>query len=155
MNITLERKYKKIGYTIGKLYIEGQYFCDTLEDTDRGLEKHMSATVLESLKVPDRTAIPKGVYKITMNVVSPKYSKREWYYKNCNGGKLPRLMDVPMFEGVLIHVGNTAADSSGCILVGRNTVKGGLTESKITFLALYKKLKEASDKKDRIIITIN
>ena len=84
-----------------------------------------------------------------MNVISPKYSKRDFYLKNANKGRVPRLLNVKGFEGVLIHCGNDANDSSGCILVGKNTEVGKVTDSKNTFIKLYKELL-----KDRNNITL-
>lgn len=153
MKILLKRIAKRNTYTIGKLYINGEYFCDTVEDKDRGLKQSMSLNQIRTTKVMLQTAIPCGTYEITMNTISPKYSKVKWYVDKC-GARVPRLLNVPGFDGVLIHTGNTANDSSGCIIVGRNTVVGKVTESKQTFEKLYPKLKEASNNKERITITI-
>lgn len=139
MEILVNRKYKKSDYTIGNLYINGVFFCNTLEDTDRGLKQNDSIGIIESIKVYGKTAIPIGTYKITLDIISPKYSRQPKYSKI--HGKLPRLLDVPGFEGVLIHIGNTAKDSHGCILVGHNTTKGKVLNSADTFFKLYDKLK--------------
>lgn len=154
MNILVNRIAKRSSYTIGKLYINGEYFCDTCEDTDRGLTQYMSLSEIKRKKIYSRTAIPTGTYDITMNVVSPRFSTRDFYKKNCNGGKLPRLLNVPGFDGVLIHIGNTAADSNGCLLVGKNSKVGEVLNSTNTFLALYKKLNQANLKGEKITITI-
>lgn len=144
MKLTLKRIAKKSSYTIGKLYIDGVYECDTLEDTDRGLTQDMLLSEIKENKIKGVTAIPSGTYGITLNVISPKFSKRSQY--KSIGGKLPRLLNVPGYEGVLIHIGNTAQDSEGCILVGQNSVVGKVLNSTATFNALYKKLKAAKDK---------
>lgn len=154
MNITVKRIAKRASYTIGRMYINGVYFCDTCEDTDRGLTQYMSLAEIKRKKIYSRTAIPTGIYNVTMNVVSPRFSKRDFYKKNCDGGRVPRLLNVPGFDGVLIHVGNSAADSNGCLLVGKNSQVGKVLNSTNTFLALYKKLKEASLKGEKITITI-
>lgn len=154
MNILVKRVAKKASYTIGKMYINGVYFCDTCEDTDRGLTQYMSLAEIKRKKIYSRTAIPTGTYNVTMNVISPRFSKRDFYKKNCDGGRVPRLLNVPGFDGVLIHVGNSAADSNGCLLVGKNSQVGKVLNSTNTFLALYKKLKEASLKGEKITITI-
>lgn len=154
MNIIVKRVAKKASYTIGKMYINGVYFCDTCEDTDRWLTQYMSLAEIKRKKIYSRTAIPTGTYNVTMNVVSPRFSKRDFYKKNCDGGRVPRLLNVPGFDGVLIHVGNSAADSNGCLLVGKNSQVGKVLNSTNTFLALYKKLKEASLKGEKITITI-
>jgi hypothetical protein len=117
MELLLKRRFLKKEYTIGSLYIEGKYFCDTLEDIDRGLTQTMSLDEIRKIKVPHETAIPTGVYKIIVNMSPAK--KR----------MLPRLLDVPGFSGILIHRGNTKNDSSGCILVGENKVKGKVINS--------------------------
>lgn len=141
MEITLRRIARRETYTIGKLYLDGEYFCDTLEDTDRGLRQDMSLPVIRAKKRSGVTAIPTGRYKVTLNVQSPRFKTKEMY-KFCNG-YLPRLINVLGFEGVLIHVGNTAKDTEGCILVGRNTQVGKVLESRVTFTKLYARLKEA------------
>jgi hypothetical protein len=139
MKLLLKRRFKGESYTIGSLYINGEYFCDTLEDADRGLKQDMPLDEIKRNKVAGQTAIPTGTYNVTTSVVSPKYSTRE-AYRFCNG-KVPRLIDVPGYEGVLIHIGNTPADTEGCILVGENKVKGQVINSTATFKKLYALLK--------------
>jgi hypothetical protein len=117
MELVLQRRFLGKDYTIGSLYVDGEYFCDTLEDADRGLTQTMSAEEIRRIKVAHETAIPTGVYKVIVNL-SP--AKRRM---------LPRLLDVPGFSGILIHRGNTKNDSSGCILVGENKVKGKVINS--------------------------
>lgn len=133
--------------------MDGLRFCETLEDKDRGLKQTDSLSYIKSRKVYQETAIPKGTYKVAMNITSPKYSASAWYWKLCQG-KVPRLLNVPGWDGVLIHTGNTALDTAGCCLVGRNTKVGQLTESKATFEKLYKKMKAAYDKGEEITIEI-
>lgn len=152
MNILIDRKYKKSTYTIGNLYIDGKWFCNTMEDVDRGLDDSMNVSIINSIKQSSITAIPTGTYELTLNVASPKYSKRAFYKTLCDG-KVPRLLNVKGFEGILIHCGNTAEDSSGCILVGLNKVKGKVVESQDTFTRLYKILKDAS-MKEPLTVTI-
>ena len=132
MKINIDRLWPKETYTVGLLYVDGVRLCETLEDKDRGLRKEDDLSTIRSVKVYGETAIPAGTYKVAMDVVSPKYSAVKWYKDLC-GGKMPRLLGVPGFEGILVHPGNTALDSYGCILVGRNTKVGQLTESKATF----------------------
>lgn len=149
MKLVLKRINNQDNYCEGKLYIDGTYQCDVIEDTDRGLTNEMSITEIQSKKVYGETAIPKGTYQITLDVVSPKFKDRSWA-TFCEG-KLPRLLDVPGFEGVLMHVGNKAADSLGCLLVGQKTKDGWVSNSTQTFKNLYYKLKQATD---QITITI-
>lgn len=149
MELTLKRIARREKYTIGRLYIDGKYFCDTIEDKDRGLSQALPVTVNKNLKRRGVTAIPVGRYRVTLDVVSPKFSKKT-AYQFC-GGKLPRIINVPAFDGVLIHIGNTANDTEGCILVGKNTEVGKVLQSTVTFRALYEELKQA---KDTIYITV-
>lgn len=153
MRLKLERRCKKATYTIGILYVDGVRFCETLEDTDRGLKQSQDPEYIRIHKVYGETAIPTGTYGVTLNVTSPKYAAVAWYWQLCEG-KMPRLLTVPGFEGILIHPGNTALDTLGCILVGRNTKVGRLTESKETFKALYKRLQAAARKGEEITIEI-
>lgn len=140
MKLVVNRLWKKDTYTIGKLYLNGEYICDTLEDKDRGLKQSMLKNDIAKIKVMHQTAIPTGTYKVNLDTFSPKFGYQDFYKKTCNG-KLPRLVNVPGYEGVLIHVGNKAEDTSGCILVGYNKVKGGLTNSRDCFKLLYDKIK--------------
>lgn len=152
MNITIKRIFKGDKYTIGKLYVNGIYECDTLEDTDRGLTEDSPLSEIQSKKVYGETAIPTGTYKIDMNTVSPKFKDRSWA-KFC-GGKLPRLIDVPGYSGVLIHVGNKPADTLGCILVGDNKIKGRVINSTSTFQELYSLMLKAKVAGEEITVTI-
>lgn len=142
MELLLRRIARRETYTIGKLYIDGKYFCDTCEDKDRGLKQSLPQCANKALKRDGATAIPVGRYQVTLKVKSPRFSKKKQY--DFCGGYLPRLINVPAFEGVLIHIGNTAKDTEGCILVGRNTKVGKVLESGVTFRALYEKLKAAN-----------
>jgi hypothetical protein len=151
MKLLLKRRFKGESYTIGSLYIDGVYFCDTLEDTDRGLTQLMPLSEIRKLKIAGQTAIPTGTYKVVTNVVSPKYSTRE-AYRFC-GGKVPRLLNVPGYEGVLIHIGNYATDTEGCILVGENKVKGQVINSTATFKRLYELMTDAQNRNCQLTIT--
>lgn len=155
MKLLVDRKWKKETYTIGRLYVDGLLFSNTLEDRDRGLKQIDHPDYIKARKVAGETAIPTGTYDVAMNVTSPKYSAVAWYYKLCQG-KMPRLLNVPGFEGILIHPGgsNGPLDTRGCVLVGKNTIVGKLTESKATFEKLYKKMKAAYDKGEAITIEI-
>ena len=137
IKLLLERTYTCPTYTIGHLYVNGQYLCDTLEDTDRGLNQTTPYKEVVKIKVKGKTAIPVGDYTVSMAYQSPKFSKKEYYKKLCNG-YLPRLLNVNGFSGVLIHVGNTASDTEGCLLVGYNKVKGKVIDSRIAFEKLMK-----------------
>lgn len=156
MEIKVIRKWKKSNYTVGQMFLNGELFCNTLEDKDRGLASSMTEYQIKSLKIKDRTAIPTGTYSITLNVVSPKFSKKSFYMDSCKG-RLPRLLNVKGFDGILIHVGDGIKGpdlTSGCILVGKNTIAGGLTGGRETFRSLYAKLSEADKKGEKITISI-
>lgn len=148
MKLKLKRIYKGAAYTIGKLYVESEYICDTLEDIDRGLSSNMSLSEIQARKIYGETAIPTGTYTIDMNTVSPKFKDRAW--AKPFSGKLPRLNNVPGYEGILIHVGNEPKDTLGCILVGQNKVKGQVINSTATFNKLMNILLKSKE-----VITIS
>lgn len=134
MKLRVERLWKKPAYTVGRLFVDGKFFCNTLEDTVRDLSNEK--------KVYGKTAIPYGEYRVVYNW-SPKF-----------GRNLPRLLNVPAFEDILIHPGNTADDSAGCILVGRNTEVGRLTESRYTSDKLNVLIEDAQRGGESITIEI-
>ena len=171
MKLTLNRKFKGQTYTIGDLSIDGKFFCNTIEDAVRELPATYATSsritllgkdgdvLFDSIENPSemgelpatcpdtprgrsctckekvyaKTAIPAGTYKVTLQY-SPRYKK-----------KMPYLHDVPHFLGILIHSGNTEVDSAGCIIVGKNTVKGKVLESRTTFQKLYAMLESERD----------
>lgn len=141
MKLRLERKYFKDTYTIGNLYIDGTFFCNTLEDKNRDLNKNGKFDNGEA-KVYAETCIPFGTYGVKITF-SPKF-KRE----------LPWLQNVPSFTGILIHRGNTAKDSAGCILVGENKAVGKVLNSTPYEEKLVKMMKEAITKGEKITIEI-
>ena len=126
MLITVKRLYKTENSTIGELLVDGLFECFTLEDKER------------EVKIKGETAIPKGTYKVIIN--ESNRFKRE----------LPLLLNVPNFEGVRIHSGNTNHDTEGCILVGQSRNKNYIGQSRKAFDKLFKKMKKAKD----ITITI-
>lgn len=134
MKITVDRLWRKETYTIGKMAIDGKYFCNTLEDKVRDLTKES--------KVFGRTAIPAGTYRVTMTY-SPKFKR-----------VMPLVNGVPQFEAIRIHPGNKAEDTEGCILVGENTVIGGLTNSRKWSDELNKRIQDAINKKENVYITL-
>ena len=153
MELIVDRKWKKDTYTISNLTIDGKWFSNILEDTDRGLDDSMSVTEIKKLKKPSITAIPRGTYEVTLDITSPKFYTKTFYKQVCNG-KVPRLLNVKGFEGILIHAGNSSKDSAGCLLVGVNKVKGQVLNSRETFKELYKLLKDKHDKGEKITIKI-
>lgn len=153
MKLKLIRKWKKETYTIGQLYVNGQFFSNTIEDKDRGLCQKMSKDKILFMKKPGITAIPTGIYDITLSIQSNKYRKSKKIMEICNG-YVPRLLDVPGYEGILIHPGNTSKDTEGCIIPGKNDKVGWVSNSTYYFTQLYNKMKEAEKKKENITIEI-
>ena len=148
MEITVERKWKRDGYTIGTLSIDGKrlgdgkHYCCTLEDTDRGLDSKMPTSKILFMKRPHITAIPTGRYEVTLTY-SPHFHRT-----------LPLLNNVPGYSGVRIHPGNTAADTDGCILVGENTAKGRVNKSQYWFTLVMMEITRTIDKGGKVFITI-
>ena len=143
MKIELIRKWRRENYSIGILLVNGQRICETCEDKDRGLDASMPLAELHKRKVKGQTAIPTGTYQITMTY-SPRFKKM-----------LPLLLNVPAFEGVRIHSGNTAKDTEGCILCGRNTEVGKVTSSRIWTDKVIKMIDDACKRKETVTIHIH
>ena len=141
MELRLERKWPKAEYTVGRLYVDGVLFCNTLEDKVADLNRNGRFDGGEK-KVPGETAIPYGTYKVFYGW-SPRF-----------GRNLPRLLNVTAFDGILIHPGNTAKDSSGCILVGLNTEPGKLTQSRHFSNLLNERIDAAQRSGESITIEI-
>lgn len=154
MELAVKRHQSAGTYTPGELFIDGKFFCSTLEDLDRGLTQDMSIGEIQSRKIHGETAIPRGTYRITLDVESPKFSQYPFYMEVC-GGRLPRLLNVPGFEGVLIHVADGWKKDKllqGCIGIGERQPDGSLLKGKETFRELYSILEGSSD---NITITIS
>lgn len=130
MKLTLKRIALRPTYTIGKLYIDDVYFCDTIEDTVRDLNKNGKFDNGEK-KIHSKTAIPYGTYEIKWTY-SPRFKKYT-----------PQLMNVPSFEGIRIHAGNTSADTEGCLILGKNKQVGKVLNSIDTINKFYPIIKEA------------
>lgn len=140
LELLLERSWPKADYTIGVLSCMGERICEMLELPVEG--KHHG-----------KSAIPAGTYEIDMNTVSPKFADRFW--AACYKGIVPWLKDVPGRTRILIHPGNTAADTDGCLLPGRNKEKGKVLESQACYHTLMKKyLLPAKVAGAKILITI-
>ena len=118
--LLIERLWPKKDYIIGRLYVNDVFFCNTLENPDRGLRSYMTESQIKSLKIAKYTAIADGQYKVILRQ-SPRFKRI-----------LPLILNVKGFSGVLFHAGNTVNDTAGCILVGKNDKKGWLSESRIT-----------------------
>ena len=134
MELTLQRIAKDKAYTLGTLSVDGDFFCHTLEPTWRKSEAR---------KVAGHTAIPAGRYPVVITL-SPKFN-----------GWLPLLLHVPNFTGIRIHAGNTAKDTKGCILVGENTAKGVLSDSRLWVERLKRRIVDAKERGEGVFITVN
>lgn len=142
MKITIERKYKKERYTIGNLFINGQWICNTLELPDAGLRQEMPLWEVKQKKVFGEMAIPTGVYRIK-SMISPKFGERRAY-----------LQGVPAFTRIMIHEGNSRKDTLGCILVGMNTQKGRVTDSKKILKKLNDMIFKAEERCEPVVISV-
>ena len=132
MQLFLKRKWFSMESSIGELSIEGLAFkCFTLEDPVR-----------DGLKIYGRTAIPAGTYRIIIDK-SGKFKRL-----------MPLLMGVPGFDGIRIHIGNTARNTEGCILVGRTKGLDWIGHSRDAYDELYAILTAALDSGERVFITI-
>lgn len=130
MRLKLERLVLGKDYTEGKLYINDRYFCDTIEDVVRP----------KGEKVFGKTAIAAGRYSVIINM-SARFKK-----------KMPLLLDVPNFQGVRLHSGNTAEDSEGCIIVGIRSSAGIVGQSRVTFNLLMEEFEKAKSENHTIEI---
>lgn len=144
-------KYTK-NVTMGKMFIDGKFVCDTLERASAGTNKFTSIEKILLLKSKGFRAIGEGSYKLDLDL-SDRFSNREFYLSL--GGLLPHVLDVTGFKGVRIHCGNCIKDTEGCILVGKKTAEGWITESR----KAYKKLMvdyllKWKENKEEAIITI-
>lgn len=139
MLIELKRDPSADGCTIGKLFVDGQFQCFTLEDVVREVPGQPVAT----WKVQNQTAIPTGTYKVIVDF-SEHFQKQ-----------LPHILNVPGFDGIRIHSGNTADDTEGCILVGNQQGSGEVLDSKTAFGVLFPKIKDAIAQGQTVQLTIS
>ena len=136
MLLELHRKIFTQFSTIGELYVDGGWECFTLEDPVRDLKEDGSG------KIWGDTAIPAGSYEVVVNV-SPRFQRL-----------LPRLLDVPYFNGILIHKGNVPGNTHGCILIGKGHGEDNVNRSTQAFDDLFPQLLDAQNAHDKILITI-
>lgn len=140
-------------YTEGTMRVDGVKFCDTLEPPSRGLSSSSTAAAVAAAKRLGKTAVPTGTYQLLM-AYSPRFSGRA-FFQESSRGLLPRLQAVTGFVGVLIHTGNTVADTQGCILVGYSIGKGVLGGSRLAYKSLCERfLLPALDRGEVIRISI-
>lgn len=142
MKLLLKRRYLGEEYTIGSLFIDGEYLCDTIEDKVRDYNKDGDLEDAGETKVWGQTAIPYGRYPVQLTM-SPKFKR-----------VLPLVKDVRHFEGIRFHRGNTAGDSHGCILPGENKKKGQVINSTKWEMRLIEKILEAVTRGDQVSLTI-
>ena len=151
MKLKIDRKWKKPTYTIGRLFVDGKMFCNTLEDEDRGLVQTMPTGKINQIKIFGRTAIPKGTYKVILSV-SPKFKERAWAKRY--GGLVPEIVGVKGWTGVRIHPANSASELLGCVAPGDNLKVGKVLNSTKRYDELMKQLVPAWDKGEDITIEI-
>lgn len=141
MELLVKRFKNAVNYSAGKLYINGEFFSYTLEDTNRFLTSEMSEEEIKKVKVPEKTAIPRGKYEVVIN------------FSNHFKKQMPLLIGVKGFAGVRIHSGNKPEHTEGCLLVGfEDSSDGFIGQSKDAETELYKRLFEAI-KTEKIWIT--
>lgn len=146
MELKIKRIARKSTYTIGKMYVNGVYFCDTLENEDK--------LFFGKPKVMHTTAIPCGRYEVVLDNYSSKFGAKEPYKSLC-AGCVPLIANVPQFSGVRIHIGNSSKDTDGCPLVGENKQVGAVINSRVTFEKLMKlHLNPAKMRKEKVYIII-
>lgn len=117
------------GMTPGRLFVGDHFECFTLEDEIR----EQDGVKVADWKIVNHTAIPSGTYRVIITK-SNRFQRL-----------LPELMNVPGFAGIRIHPGNVAADTSGCLLVGRIREEDSIRESKLAFEALFAQLEQATE----------
>lgn len=149
MEIKIIRKYKKAKYTIGIVYVNGEYFCNSLEDVDRGLSSDMSVDDILKVKKPKETAIPCGRYRITLSY-SPKFHNKPYAIS----GMIPLINGVKGFSAIRMHDGKDESWTDGCILMGRNTKVGQLTDGLAVMTELTKRVSTALFKGESVYVTI-
>jgi hypothetical protein len=142
MRLRLERRYLGPEYTIGSLFINGEYLCDTIEDKVRDHNQDGDLDDPGEKKVFGETAIPYGRYKVDLTM-SPKFKRL-----------LPIILNVPHFTGIRIHRGNTAKDSHGCPLVGENKAKGKVINSTKYELIVVERMLSAIRNQEEITIDV-
>ena len=133
MLLTVKRTNFTEESTIGELFIDGKFFCYTLEDKDRGLTDSMSLAEIKLRKIFGVTCIPYGKYKVVLSM-SPKFGKI-----------LPEIQGVKGYSGIRIHTGNTAKNSLGCLLVGKKKAFNQIFESTAAMRELMLLLDKAND----------
>jgi len=137
------------GYVIGHLYdVTGgkkEFVCDTIEDQDRGLSQELSVDDNKRLKKKSITCIPVGTYRVTTKIVSGTFSKKQYYKSYPCLGRVPRLLNVPAFDGILMHRGSDENSSAGCIILGYNKVVGKVVESQRAYEKVAKLLGYGTD----------
>ena len=151
VELLIDRRWKKANYTIGRFFVNGQRLCESLEDTDRGLQQRMPVGIINSKKVYGKTAIPTGEYDVVLSV-SPKFKNRVWAKKY--GGLVPEILNVKGYTGVRIHPLTSADQTEGCPGIGDNTIVGKLTNSQKRYYELMDILVPAFKAGERIILTI-
>lgn len=135
MKLRIERGAPGASSTIGKLYVDGVFFAYTLEDVDRKMESG-------GTKIPGKTAIPRGSYKVIIDF-SNRFQKQ-----------MMHVLNVPGFEGIRIHAGNTDKDTEGCILLGKVRSDSAVFNSREAVNALFDKVRAAIDAGQEVTLEV-
>lgn len=138
MKLLLQRDFKGLRYTLGQLFVDQVKFCETLEDAVR----EVPGVPVDEWKVPGKTAIPAGTYRVTL-APSPRFKKM-----------MIRLLDVPGFDGILIHDANTEDDVDGCIGVGQVRMAYGIRLCAEVLGDLEKRVRRALGKGDDVFMEV-
>lgn len=143
MVIRIDRQWKKAEYTISRVFINGNYYgCNALEDTDRGLLQSMQLSELQRRKIKGKTAIPRGYYDVRITY-SQKYKRM-----------MPLVVDVPAFSGIRLHSGNSAKDTEGCILFGKNDKVGWISDSRYWTNKIYNEIERALNRGEKVTLIV-
>lgn len=142
LHVFIKRNWRKPDYTIGRVFVNGSFLCNTLEPIDRHLFQGQPIAEIAKIKIPKKTAIPTGTYRLQISY-SPKF-KRD----------LIEILDVPGFSGVRFHAGNKVTDTEACVLPGMNTAIGMVTDSRKYETQLTSMVKGALDNNEDAYVTI-
>lgn len=142
MELILEREIRSVKTTIGKLFVDGVFECFILEDVDRGLKCSMPLAEILERKIKAETCIPEGTYPVLITF-SNRFKK-----------DMPLVANVPGYEGIRIHPGNTEANTAGCLLPGQGRNVDNVIGSAMAFMKLYNKISGALADGQKVTITI-
>jgi hypothetical protein len=135
MDLRLKRDVFEPNLTLGMMFVDGDFLGYTCEDCDRHLESGGE-------KIFGQTAIPRGKYRVVMSMSSHFHKE------------MPEVLGVPKFSGIRIHMGNTAADTEGCILLGSVRTNDGVTTCNDVNVRLRALLEECELRMEEVWLTV-